>query len=238
MTDPIYVKIRGRIERRLSGTPHLVTVNALLFTLFTVPFGMVSVLTRTEDNIDGVIYLVILGWSIILLVHTGATYLRSGAWHKTRETFIQQEILDEGDTYALTPEEMIAMHLQLSADLQRNTQPIQRLLRVAIGNVVLWPGFLLVSTIFFNNLEVVHNDNTTHFFTVLLQIALMGTLLLGFLIPVRELWQKTETQTDDLRTIYGYKRKRELSETANQPTDENEDQLVDYGEYEQVQKRS
>lgn len=236
MTDPIYLKVREQVEGR-SGHPRFAALNALLFTLFTVIFGVGSLFTRLNGSIDGVIYWIIFFWSIILFAHVGIVHVRSAARRKTRQTIIQQEVLKVGETYNLTPEEMIDIHLQLDADLQLRTQAVQRLFTIASGNLVLWPGLLLVSIILYNGLHIISESAFVRFFTLLLQLGLMGTLVSGLGIPIRTLWQKPAQQTDDLRAIYGYKRKRELSEPANQPIEENEDELVDYDEYEQVQKQ-
>lgn len=208
MNDYLYEKVSKRVERRLSTSATLVVLNTLLFSLFTVPVGLWSKFTHGSGTIDGRVYWVIVLWSIGLFMQTAFTYARSGARRKTREKIIQEEVLDAGDIYNLSPDEMIDLHLRQSSAVQIRTKPLHRVMQIAVGNVVLWPGVLIAAYILFNMTHIVSDAYFSLFFNTLLVLALIGSLVLGLMLPVRELWSKKEDVHDNLRAIYGYKRKR------------------------------
>lgn len=59
MTDVIYDKAKARVDRRLSKSPRWPVLHALLFTLFTVPLGLISLLLPPLGIMNGAIYWVI-----------------------------------------------------------------------------------------------------------------------------------------------------------------------------------
>jgi hypothetical protein len=207
MTDDLYRKVRNRVERRLSKSPRLVTIHALLFTFFSVPVGLWSLRTHSGGSIHGVVYWTIFFWSIGLLIHASYLFLHSGAWRGAREKYIQEEVLDAGESYDLEGDELIDLHVHLADDIQMRSQVFSRLLLNALGNLVLWPGVLVTMMVVYG-LEIIPPVNFSSAFNSVLTLALLGTLILGIALPVRELSKKKSKNHDDLRAIYGYKRKR------------------------------
>ena len=207
MRDAYYLKIRSRVERRLSQRPRLATIHALLFTLICVPLGFWGIFTHPV-SINGVAYWVIFLWSIVLFGHVAYSYINSGAWARKREKHIQEEVLDAGETYDLDQQEMVDLHLLLRDDLQKRSQGYNWLMLNALGNVALWPGLLLVM-LFLLRTNVISGYSFSLVFRAALLLALLGTATLGLLLPIRELRRSQPNHGEqDLSAIYGYRRKR------------------------------
>lgn len=210
--DAFYHKIRSRIERRFSKRPTLAILHALLFTVISVPLGLWGVISHPY-SIDGVIYWTIFLWSILLFLHVGYVYLHSGAWSRRRERHIQEEVLDVGELYDFDEAEMLDLHLRLREDLQQQSNVFHRLMLNATGNLALWPGMLVGMLAFQWITRFISFDSGLFSigFRGLLLLVLLGTFLLGFLIPVRQLWQiRGDTDEVNLRALYAYKRKRKM----------------------------
>jgi hypothetical protein len=210
MPDDLYAKILKHINYRLIHSSRSVTVLTLLFTLFTTIAGFLSIQTNPNGIMNGVIYWTIFIWSLVLFGSLSFMYSRSGARKQLRERYIQEEVLDFGDPYQLNQDEMIDLHLQLSHDIELQSRPFGRLLMIAAGNLLLWPGMLVFM------LVIQHSTlNFTEIFRDGLIFSLIGSLLLGFAIPLRQIFAKqidadvTQDVYNDLRGIYGYKRKRD-----------------------------
>lgn len=208
MNDFLYEKVNKRVERRLSKSPRLAIINAFLFTLFTVPVGLWSKFTHPSGTIDGVVYWVIVLWSIGLFAHTLSLYARSGARRTPRETIIQEEVLDAGETYQLEPDEMIDLHLRLSTAIETQSRPIKQLMTIGIGNLLLWPGTLILATLLYNIAQIINEDHFGGFFNALLVLSLIGSFVFGLMLPLQELRGKQPDRAHDLYAVYGYKRKR------------------------------
>ncbi len=210
MEDAFYLKLRARVERHLSKSPKSAIIHALLFTIVTVPLGLWGVFSHPV-SVNGVIYWVIVLWSIVLFIHTRSLYLNSGASRGKREKYIEEEVLDAGETYDLDSDEMLALHLQLSDDIQKRSQNFKSPVLNALGNLILWPGMLVI-LLGLLAAGIITEYNFSSIFRPALVAAILGTFLLGFLLPVRQLWQN-QMSTEDLRTTYSAKRKRkDLSE--------------------------
>jgi len=212
MPVDVYNKILTRVERRLNTSPRLVILNALLFTIFSTIFGFQSVLTGTHavnGTIDGVVYWAIFFWSVIVCGHASFAYLNSGAWRRAREKHVQEEILDAEDIFDLDTDDMIQLHLEISEDIQQRSQVFKRLLLSTLGYAAMWPGALMVMLI------LRWSPDFTNLFHAVLLFSLTGTLLLGFTLPVRQLFKRSQKQVKSLSSIYGYKRKRKRVQAAN-----------------------
>lgn len=206
MTDAIYKKTKDRVERRLSKLSRWPIMHALLFTLFTVPLGLVSLLIPPVGSINGVVYWVVFFWSIALFLHIAYLFFQSGAWAQKRETYIKEELLDIGDSYDLIEAEYIALHLRISEEIEQQSQPFERLMINAFGNLLLWPGNLIAMLIV--QRIVMNNADFALIFSGSLFLAVLGTLFLGLLLPVRAINPSTHQQLNALHRIYGYKPKR------------------------------
>jgi hypothetical protein len=208
MPDHLYTKVRYRIERHLSGSPRRAIQHSLLFSLFTVSFGLLSLLTYLRGAANSFVYLGILFWSVLLFAHWGYLYWRSGAWKPRRERLIQEEILDAGDTYELSEDEMISLHLELSDEIASRSEVFERGLFNAAGNVFLWPGMLFVM-VFFQQARIWMLQQSNDPYQIVLFVGMIGTLLLSFTLPVRALRSGGQSAYRDLRDVYGSKRKRD-----------------------------
>jgi hypothetical protein len=219
--DAFYIKLRTRVESRLSKSPTLITIHALLFTVIGFLLGLWGLVSHPL-SIDGVAYWIIFIWSIILFGHTAYSYLNSGAWERKREARIQDEVLDAGETYDLDQDEMLTFHLQLSEDIQKRSQNFNPLFLNGLGNLALWPGLSILMFILFKT-----NMIQAASFRATLFLSVFGTLLLGFLLPVRRLWQRQPADSErHLRAVYGYGRKRKGMALDNRKSwlEEHEDE--------------
>lgn len=226
--DDIRDKVQQRVERHLARSPLFATLNALLFTLFTATFGFFSALTHPGGAIDGVIYWTIFFWSILVAIHSIIAFQQSGAWHRRRTRLIQDEVTDAGDTYQLTTDEMIELHLQTEEDIRKDASPFHMVLLNGVGNFALWPGGLVAMLIVQRFSNQFGSGFTPLDFRTGLMVMLIGTLALGFLLPLRELLlllpgselqRHQHDKTATLRALYGYKRKRHLSESEERLSD-------------------
>ena len=73
MSASFYINVREQVEQHLNKSPRLAILHGLLFTAFSVPVGLWSVLTH--PTIDGVVYWTIFLWSIVLFGHMIVAYL-------------------------------------------------------------------------------------------------------------------------------------------------------------------
>jgi hypothetical protein len=212
MRDALYIHVRKRVERRLSGSPRAATLNALGFTLLAGPLALLSLVLRVSDgipfgSIDGVVYWVSFLWSIVLLAHVTRVYWHSSARAAWREKQIEGEVFDVGELDHLDSEDMIDLHERLSDDLQRSAGVYHRLLLNAGLNFLLWPGLLLGMWLA-QGLMSPWLSSAGLLFSQLLPFAVIGTMLLGLALPVRRVFFGSRRDRDDLRAIYGGKRKR------------------------------
>lgn len=232
MTGDLYQKALTRIKRRLSYAKRPMIIHALLFTLFTFIVGGYSKLTHPGGAIDGVVYWIIVGWSLLLFAHVAFAYLHSGAWGSRREKFIAEEVLDFGDILSLPPDEMIDLHMRLSTDVRLDAQPFYRLMVNAVGNVLLWPAMLILMTIIrwtiFPTTDA--SMELSNLFGNSLVLSIVGTLILSFILPVQHLIARPQRSAyDTLSAIYGYKRKREQFEGTDKKTNSinpGDDELI------------
>lgn len=204
MLDDLYFILRDRIEGRLTR-PRLLTLHALLFTLFAVVAGFTTSSLSGNGMMNGLVYWIIFFWTVILGAHTLYTFLRSGAWSGTRETAIPNEVLDAGSQNDLSQEEMIALHRQLSDDIRQRSGVFYRLAAISAGNLLLWPGILVALLIS----QRVFGDSEGLFSTFnigAMWFSLLGSLVLGLLLPFRVLISPAPRPA--LHTIYSRKRKR------------------------------
>ncbi len=227
MDADIYNKILIRVERRLNTSPRFVILNALLLTIFSTVFGFYSVLTRVSyDNgtgaIDGTVYWAIFLWSIVVLGHASFAYLKSGAWQNSREKYIQEEILDLDDIFDLDEDDMIRLHLEVSAEIQQRSNIFKRLLLTSIGYAAMWPGMLIVM------LFLRFSPDFGNLFHTGLLFSLVGTLLFGLTLPVRQILNRTQNQVESLNWVYSSKRKRKHGQV--EIVDENSGMIGDDGE--------
>jgi hypothetical protein len=244
MLDNLNLKIRARVERRLSK-PRWVILNALLFTLFTVIIGTFSALTHPYGAMNGVVYFVIFFWTLVLLAHAGLTYWNSGARHGRREKLVQEEVLDAGETYDLSEEEMIDLHQRVSEDLRARSTTFNRLLLNAAGNVAAWPGMMLILLAIQQTINVSYGLSEISDYGAVVRVGMLlslaGTFALGFLLPVRQLLGSRQSDhMNDLRAIYGgreRKTKREAAESRLVGIDDEGELIVDYAEVSIKQKR-
>jgi hypothetical protein len=201
MYDDLYETLRRRVQRRLSNLPRLATLNAILFSVFTVCVGISSMLSRPSGNMDGGVYWIIFLWSLILTGQTLLNYRRSASLTAYREHVIYEEILDVGDTVDLSAQEMSMLHGRLAYELTRESPAVNRLLSVVLGNLFLWPGMLIVGLFLrFSGVNLTF---------VLEQLPLVGTLLLSFAIPVQLLWRKSEQASTFQYSFEKQKRKND-----------------------------
>jgi hypothetical protein len=206
MVENPYFRIRGKIEHRLSK-PRGAILNAVLFTVYTVFAGFGSLMMSSGEGINPLIHISILLWSIVLALHTGRDYLRSGAWTGAREKAIQQEVLEAGETLNLSEDEMIDLHQQLAEDVAARAQPLfNKAAVVAAVNILLWDG-VLAGILVYSRFASVSASSFTYF-TLL---ALVGTLLVGFTLPIGKVLREQRAR-EDLRAIYGKQKRKRQSE--------------------------
>ncbi len=212
MLEDIYIKVHKRVSRRLSRLPYLAAINALLFTLFTVPAGFLSYFLSPYGSIDGVVYWTIVGWSFVLLAHVGYVYGHSAAREGLRERTVREEVFDAGDDLALSGDELMSLHRQLLEDVQTQPRLFRRLMFNALGNLLLWPGMLIAMV----GLIRGTNDGagSMNLFIMGFFVSLLGTLGLGFTLPIKQLFRK-QAADDDVRAFYGAKRKRKVKPSSD-----------------------
>ena len=214
MRDDLYVKVHRRIQRRLSGPPRLGTLHALAFTVFTVPMALFTgVFMRWDGVLDVMVFATIVGWSLLLFLHAGYSYLSSGARKRRRERVIQEEVLDAGDSFGLDEDAMIGLHTRLDDAVRAESQVHVRLAANALVNALLWPGLLVLipfAVIFLRVMDSSYVDVLARFMVAL---SVLGTFLAAFALPFRALRPSAPSaldEKDNLRAVYGYKRKRAL----------------------------
>lgn len=221
-----YARVLRRVERRVGKTPYLAILHAALYTALVVPIGLLGILFAPSGApIDGFVYLAIMAWSVLLGLHLGAVYLRSGLWPTHRERIIREEISDAGETDDLNEDEMVAMHRQLSQNLDKRARPYNRIALSAVGNLLLWPGGL-VAIMFFSWLGFNYWYGTLP--RLVLFMALVGTGVLGLFLPLGELIPKARPASEDeLRALYARKGKRDaFNADAYQDDDERAGRLT------------
>ncbi len=215
MRDDLYIKVYKRVERRLSGPPRWGTIHALVFSAFAVPIGLFTgVFFARVGVIDFLAYATIVGWSLLLFLHAGYLFLHSGALKRRRERVIQEEVLDAGDSFDLSEGEMIALHTRLDETIRHQSQAHVRLLANAFINVLLWPAAIVLVPVAVLFLGLMSSATVEVVARFVLMFAVLGTFLAAFALPFRALRPSTRDETDNLRAVYGYKRKREASRHA------------------------
>ncbi len=216
MRDDLYIKTLKRVQRRLSGAPRLGTAHALLFTAFTVPAGLFTGFYFNRVGvIDFLAYASIVGWSLLLFVHAGYLYLHSGALKRRRERIVQEEVLDAGDSFDLSEDDMIALHTRLDETVRAHSQAHVRLLANAFVNVLLWPGIMVLIPFAVVFLGIMNSGYVEVIGRFVLMFAVLGTFLAAFALPFRSLRPSIRDETDNLRAVYGYKRKRDAASSRH-----------------------
>jgi hypothetical protein len=206
MPEDLYARLHNRVGRRLSRTPYWATLNALLFTLFSTLFGLFGLLSSPQDGAV-VVYCISLIWSLDLFAHVALLYRRSGARRATREKTIYEEVRDADDFLKLDADELVDLHSQLSNAIQRESWAFGRLMRNAWAYLLLWPGSMLALILI---TTLVSPQKLDGVFEVAFILALLGTFLLGFTLPVRQLFRR-QNDLSDLHALYGAKPKRQIT---------------------------
>ncbi len=212
MSDELYDRALNRVTRRLEKSPRLLTLHALLFTIFTVP-AMIWDLGARAYGVNGGLYWFIWFWSIALFAHATFRYLRSGAARGYRERVIQEEVLDAGELFSLSEDEMVMLHVQLSDEVQVEARPFRRLMLNAAGNLALWPGMLMIMLMFYRGIPISGGDP----FRTGLFVSILGTFLLGLILPVRQIFIRApEEKHARLHTLYGQRRGQKRKNASSQ----------------------
>jgi hypothetical protein len=208
MSDNYYGRTFNHVTRRLHRSPRPLTIHALLFTMFAVS-TMVWDMGALSYGVNGGLYWLILLWSIGLFAHAAFTYLRSGLQTGYRERVIEEEVLDTGDMFGLSEDEMVTLHLQLSDEVQTEARPFRRLMWNAAGNLALWPGmFMLMMMVNQGSSMPLGNDP----FRTGIFVSVLGTFLLSLILPVRQIFIRVPQEKHArLHTIYGHRQKQKHS---------------------------
>jgi hypothetical protein len=241
MSDRAYLILQNRIERRLEKSRTLIPHMAL-FTLYSVIFGTVSITMRPMGNMDGVIYWSIFAWSVLVSMHTLYTYMRSGAWTATRERLVYEEVLEAGDEFHLSSEEMIDLHERLSDSIRKRSSTFNKLAAVGAGYFLLWPGsliFLLILKWLIVGDGLPEDSSTLTAISQIWQpLSLLGMLLLSMLlIPWRALLPQAKSRSD-LYALYQGKSKRGAQLTIPEGESEIDEEGEILPEYEEKYRQN
>ncbi len=224
MLTDIEDKVQARVERHLAQSPRFATLHGLLFTLSVMFFGLLNILFYSGSGFPGLLYLMLLVWSVPLALHTTFAFWQSGAWRGRRARLVRDEVLDAGETYDLSTDEMIDLHLRVDSAIRSQSQPFNRILLHGLGHVVLWPGSL-AGVLFLNIFGLGYWFAS---FPNVLALLMVGTLSLGLLLPLGQLRYllpggapvRDQYRRDaHLREMYTHKRKRHLSEAQQRLAD-------------------
>ena len=210
MRDDLYIRTHRRIQRRLSGPPRLGTLHALAFTAFTVPMALFTGVFMRSNALEFLVLGAIMSWSLLLFLHAGYGYLNSGARRRRRERMIQEEVLDAGDSFDLTEDEMIGLHTRLEETVRSESQAHVRLLANATANLLFWPGLVIAIPLMAVFFGVMSSGSIDGMARILIALSAMGTCIAAGALPFRALRGAPPDETDNLRAVYGYKRKRAL----------------------------
>lgn len=236
MSDRTYLILRSRIERRFEK-PRILMQHMALFSLYTVIFGTMSIISRSMGNMDGIFYWTIFAWSVLVGMHTIYSYLRSGAWAATREQAIQEEILEAVDEFAFSDTEMMDLHQRLSEDIQARSGIFRKLARIGAGYFIAWPGSMLI--LYMLQLLIVgrygFQSGTYPLLEGLYQIwqplSLLGTFVLSmFLIPWQQIRLQGKSQEEMLKAYQGKGKRLSGERLAADLTGEDGEFLTDYDE--------
>jgi hypothetical protein len=140
--------------------------------------------------------------------------MRDELYIRRRERVIQEEVLDAGDSFDLSEDDMIALHTRLDDAIRDQSQAHVRLLANAFVNALLWPGILLLIPFSVVFLGLMNSGYVEVLGRFALMFAVLGTFLAAFALPFRSLRPAATDETDNLRAVYGYKRKRDESRQA------------------------
>ena len=232
-------KVQTRVERHLAQSPRFATLHGLFFTASVLLFGLLTILFSSGGGFPGLLYLMLVLWSVPLALHTTFAFWQSGAWRGRRSRLVRDEVLDAGETYDLSTDEMIDLHVRVDETIRKQAQPFNRVLLYGLGSLVLWPGSV-AGVLFLNIFGLGYWFGN---FTNLLALLLMGSFVLGLLLPLGQLRYllpggapvRDQYRRDaHLREMYAHKRKRHLSEAERRLSDWDEteeavelDQLVE-----------
>jgi hypothetical protein len=218
--DPTYTHLTRRIARRLHQSTLPLIINAVLFTLFTVIVGLSTTLNAATGTVVGAVYWLIFLWSVSLAVHSGYAFYRSGAWARRRERIIEQEVTDVAALTDFTADDLADLHLQLSAEFQESGRSFWLLVINGLGNLILWPG-LLVMLLIGSNIGVLAIETI---FRPAILLAMLGTGALG-LLPLAALRQVIQQRGD--RPVDERDRLRDVYRTAGRAKRKHDTDYVD-----------
>lgn len=244
MLTDIEDKVQARVERHLALSPRFATLHAVLFTLSGVLFGLMSLMYFSGSGFPGLLYIMMVLWSVPLAMHTTFAFWQSGAWRGRRSRLVHEEVLDAGETYSLSTDEMIELHLHVDEAVRKQSQPFTRVLLNGLGNLLLWPGAVaavMVLNVFFGAGYWFAD------FSTVMAVLLMGTLSLAGLLPLGQLRyllpggapvQEQYRRSEHLRSMYADKRKRSVHEAASRLSDVYEqDELDELDEMVEIKRK-
>ncbi len=223
MLTDIEDKVQTRVERHLALSPRFATLHAVLFTLSGALFGLINLMYFSGSGFPSLLYILMVLWSIPLAMHSLFAFWQSGAWRGRRSRLVHQEVLDAGETYDLSTDEMIDLHLRVDEAIRKQSEPFARVLTNGLGNLLLWPGsiagMLFVGFMgigqWFDQLGPLLNIQN------MIMLLLMGTLGLALVLPLGQLRyllpggapiRDQYRRNANLRSMYAEKRKRHLHE--------------------------
>lgn len=202
--DYLYRRTHARLLRRFRPQPRFATLHAAAFVLYSTLFGFGSTILGYNGMMHGLVYLSIVAWSLLVCLHIGVSYTGSAAYGRRRERAVQEEVIDAGDEYALTPEDMVLLHNHLSTDLRAHARPFSRLLLAGAGFLLAWAGgfaLMALATMF----GVMGNG----FYGMAMMGSLLMTLGAGVVfLPFGVFFRQQQDSVEHLRAIYYAKQKR------------------------------
>jgi hypothetical protein len=146
-----YLELRRRIEKRLAR-PHWILLHSILYVVsFGIGLAMAANIYRYyypfDFFIDPMYGYIMIGWSIVLLLHIFWTVMRSGASAGRRSEMIELEMrerLKNDDSYlGDNPKDLFRIHGLLEEDLQKRAGVFFTLRAFAVLNLAVWLGSLV-----------------------------------------------------------------------------------------------
>jgi hypothetical protein len=147
-----YLELRRRVERRLSRSSWVfLFAHIVLLSFLPLIFYGASPWARwwypgpgwaPGPLVHGWIAHVMIGWSVLLLLHGLWTFFRSGTWGNRRNNVIEAEMrerLRNQDSYLVEDaRDLFRLHGLLEDDVRRRAGPAALLTLFTIANAYLW----------------------------------------------------------------------------------------------------
>lgn len=192
------------LNKRRFVTAHLSIFAAAVF--FFGFSGLIQPYTSYLSQFAAALPVFVL-WSLILPMHAGWAYLRSGAWDTTREQAVREQVLAISRDDDLSAEEAVDLHRRLSDAVRQRSNAYMLLLVTALGHTLLWAGGVGLIILM---LMMGMGGMISGYEVDLAALSMLASTGLGILLPLLLLWDERKRETGSVEDYYrtALKRKR------------------------------